>query len=190
MAGQWPPMATSGQGKPGKKRVDAMASGGALLYDLMIIRKQQRKKKSIAEQWRVHRSEQRGNGEAYHTPGSRGHDMARQCSRVRNNCKSKEVVGVTPMSSSPPQAQHPGDDGTGDATASTAPVLSPDTREHRQRCPHHAGDHISSEVTSLHIQHEGDLEQEVASDESTLMDRWSVARGVEHERRRGQARPD
>jgi hypothetical protein len=33
-------MATSGHGKPGKKIMDAVASRGALLYDLMIIRKQ------------------------------------------------------------------------------------------------------------------------------------------------------
>jgi hypothetical protein len=33
-------MATSGQSKPGREGMDAVASGGALLYDLMIIRKQ------------------------------------------------------------------------------------------------------------------------------------------------------
>jgi hypothetical protein len=110
----------------------------------------EKNKKNIAEQWRVHRSEHMG-GEAYLAPGRRSHGMARQCSRGRSSCKSREVVSVTPTSSSPPQAQHPGDDDTGDATTSPALGLFPGTGECRWRWPHPAGDHRSSEMTSLQI---------------------------------------
>jgi hypothetical protein len=38
--GQWPAMATSGQSNRGGERMDAVASGGAFLYDPRIIRMQ------------------------------------------------------------------------------------------------------------------------------------------------------
>jgi hypothetical protein len=81
--------------------MDEVASGGALLYDLMIIRKQG-KKRRIENQWRVQRGEQREEEDTYHAPGSRSYGMARQCSRGSSSCKPREVAGVTPTSSSSP----------------------------------------------------------------------------------------
>jgi hypothetical protein len=92
-------------------------------------------------------------------PGSIGYGMARQCPRGRSCCKSRVDASVTPTNSTTSTA--PGDDGTGDARASTAPGQS---REHARG---DGGVARSSEAILLQIQSGGDLEKEEGVDEST-----------------------